>query len=304
MSIEARFRLERGAFRLDAALQAPGRGVTAVFGPSGCGKTTLLRAVAGLERTADGYCRVGQTVWQDGTRILPPHRRPVGYVFQEASLFPHLTVRGNLEYGLKRVPAGQRRIGLDEVVALLSLETLLDRRPQRLSGGERQRVALGRALAVSPRLLLMDEPLAALDAARKRDILPYLERLPRELDMPILYVSHDLDEVARLADHLALMADGRVTAAGGIRDMLTRLDLPPAHAPDAEALVEAEVAGHDADYHLSRLRFPAGEAQVLVRLDAGGVPLLSRITRRSADALGLHPGSRVFVQIKTVALVG
>ena len=168
MSIEARFRIERGEFLLDVDLAIPSRGVTALFGPSGCGKTTLLRAMAGLERNRGGRLRVAGQVWQDSGYFLPAHRRPLGYVFQEPSLFPHLTVRRNIEYGLRRTPVVQRRVGFEQAVRLLDVEPLLERRPHQLSGGEQQRVAIARALAVSPALLLMDGPLAALDARRKK----------------------------------------------------------------------------------------------------------------------------------------
>ena len=179
------------AFTLDVDLPLPGAGITALFGPSGCGKTTLLRAVAGLVRPQPGRVVVGDQMWQDDAAgvWLPTHRRALGYVFQEASLFAHLSVQGNLDFGLKRVPAAERRIALDQAIELLGIGHLLARRPSQLSGGERQRVAIARALATSPRLLLMDEPLAALDAARKAELLPYFERLQRELRIPLLYVS-------------------------------------------------------------------------------------------------------------------
>jgi molybdate transport system ATP-binding protein len=355
VTIDARFRIKRGHFSLDAAFVAPSRGVTAIFGPSGCGKTTLLRAVAGLEYAPDGYLKVAEETWQDEGRFVPCHRRPLGYVFQEVGLFGHLTVRRNLDYGFKRVADRARRVAFDEVVALLGVETLLERRPASLSGGERQRVAVARALLTSPRLLLMDEPLAALDRQSKDEILPYLDRLHEELAIPVLYVSHSPDEVARLADHLVLMHDGRVAAAGPIGEMMSRVDLPLAHGPDAEAVVEATVTDHDDLYHLTYLTFPGGRftvnrkdlplgrrvrlrvqardvslsltchatgtsilnifparveeiadenpSQVTVRLTAGGVPILSRITRKSAAALGLRPGSSVYVQVKSVALL-
>ena len=208
--IDARLALPRRGFTLDVALALPQTGVTALFGPSGCGKTTVLRALAGLERAA-GRVALGAEVWQDDAagRFVPTHERAIGYVIQEAALFPHLDVRRNLAYGLKRIAPGERRIALDQVVELLGITHLLERRPDTLSGGERQRVAIARALATSPKLLLMDEPLAALDAKRKAEVLPYLDRLHAELGIPIVYVSHAIDEVARLADHLVLMDAGR-----------------------------------------------------------------------------------------------
>lgn len=354
MTLAARFRIQRGEFVLDVDLRLPDRGISAIFGPSGCGKTTLLRAVAGLERDPAGRCQVGEEVWQDRERFLPPHRRSLGFVFQEASLFEHLSVRRNLEFGLKRMVADRRRVSLNEVAALLDVTRLLERDTQGLSGGERQRVAIARALLAGPSLLLMDEPLASLDRASKREILPYLERLHDDLAMPVLYVTHAGDEVARLADHLVLLENGRVRVAGPTAEVLTRLDVAQGQGAEAEAIVEAVACGHDETYQLSyldfaggqfsvagrvvpvdrrvRLRvlardvsltlesqtgtsilniFPAtvdelaetGPAQVLVRLDVGGVPILARITRKSASALELVPGKRVFAQVKAVALL-
>jgi molybdate transport system ATP-binding protein len=209
-TIEAQFDGRVGDFHLDVAFSIPAQGITAVLGPSGCGKTTLLRCISGLARLP-GRLTVGGTVWQDRARFAPPHRRPVGFVFQEASLLTHLSVRGNLTYGLKRslTPAV---IGFDEVVDLLGVAPLLDRSPARLSGGERQRVAIGRALLSQPRLLLMDEPLSGLDAASRGEILPYLDRLHATLSIPMLYVSHDLAEAARLADRVLTMCEGRIVA--------------------------------------------------------------------------------------------
>jgi molybdate transport system ATP-binding protein len=256
--IRAHFNLQLESFVLDASFSAPDVGVTALFGPSGSGKTTLLRCIAGLEHAA-GLLHVNGELWQDELRFIATHRRPLGYVFQEASLFPHLSVRANLEYGLKRIPAAERRVPLEQVVEWLGLDRLIDRGgPAQLSGGERQRVAIGRALLTSPRLLLMDEPLAALDSVSKSDILPYLERLHQELKIPVLYVSHALDEVVRLADHLVLLESGRVIASGALQETLARLDLPTAHLDDAGAVIEAVVAQHDEDYHLTRLDFPGG----------------------------------------------
>ncbi|HLE56474.1 MAG TPA: molybdenum ABC transporter ATP-binding protein [Rhodothermia bacterium] len=354
MTIEARFHIRRGEFALDVDLTVPGDGVIALYGPSGSGKTTLLRAIAGLERHRGGYLRVGDATWQDRDLFVPPHRRPIGYVFQEASLFPHLTVQGNLDYGRKRVPESDRSVSIDQAVALLDIGHLLRRKPDELSGGERQRVAIARALAVSPRLLVMDEPLASLDLKRKREILPYIESLRRELDIPVIYVSHLPDELARVADHMVILQAGAVTATGPIGELLTRLDLPLAHEPEAESIVAATVSDHDEEFHLTYLDFsggrftvarhdlplgrkvrlqiaardvsvtltprddtsvlnifPAtveqisheGESQVTIRLMAGNVPLLARVTRKSAAHLGLKPGLSVYAQIKSVAII-
>lgn len=354
MSIEARFKLSKPDFSLDVDLKIPGSGITSLLGPSGCGKTTLLRAFAGLEKCDEGYLKVSDSIWQDDGLFVPPHKRPVGYVFQESSLFSHISVAGNIEYGYKRLAKEQRRISLDKAIELSGVGHLLERKPDTLSGGERQRVAIARALAVSPGILLLDEPLAALDAARKQEILPYLESMHDELDIPVIYVSHSTDEVARLADHLVLLEKGKVAASGSIGEMLTRLDLPLARGENAEALIEAVVAGHDEEFSLTYLEFAGGnftvtrkdlpvgsavrlriiardvsltlehqsgtsilnifpvivdeisgigQAQVTVRLLAGGVPLLSRITRKSASLLGLEKGKMVYAQAKSVALL-
>lgn len=259
-AIRARFRLDYPGFTLDVALDLPGRGVSALFGHSGSGKTTCLRAIAGLERAAGGYLEVNGVVWQDDARgvFLPTHQRPLGYVFQEANLFEHLTIRRNLEYGMKRLPPTERRVSLEQAVELLGIAQLLERKPATLSGGERQRVGIARALAVSPAILLMDEPLAALDIKRRNEILPYLERLHDELEIPLLYVSHAPDEVARLADHLVLLEAGRVVASGPAVDLMTRLDLPLAHGDTAGALIAATVSSHEPDSHLSCIEFAGG----------------------------------------------
>ncbi|MDR4498038.1 MAG: molybdenum ABC transporter ATP-binding protein [Candidatus Scalindua sp.] len=295
MSIDIKLQVKKQDFVLDVDLKIPGRGITAVFGPSGCGKTTLLRAISGLEQSPAGFLKVGETVWQDHKRIIPTHKRPLGYVFQEASLFPHLNVRRNLEYGVKRVPETEGKISLNHAIELLRIEHLLPRKPSHLSGGERQRVAIARALAVSPRLLLMDEPLAALDLKSRQEILPYIESLHHELDIPVIYVSHSTDEVARLADYLVLLEAGRVKAAGVISDILTRLDLPLAHGKDAEALIEATVSGHDEDYHLTYLDSAGGRFTVIHRELPLGNAVRLRISARDVS-LTLEPQSNTSIQ--------
>jgi len=257
--IDAHLRLPRAGFTLDVSLALPERGVSALFGPSGCGKTSVLRALAGLERAA-GRVALGDEVWQDDERRLfvPTHRRPLGYVIQEAALFPHLSVRQNLDYGQRRASAGAQRVALEPIVDLLGLAGLMDRRPHTLSGGERQRVAIARALATGPRLLLMDEPLAALDAARKAEVLPFLERLHEVQAVPIVYVSHALEEVARLADHLVLMRSGQVVAAGALAEVMARLDLPTARGEGAGVVLGAVVVERDAAWQLARLRVGDG----------------------------------------------
>ena len=283
MTVEARFNLQRGGFHLEAELTAPATGITALFGPSGCGKTTMLRAMAGLEKCPGGYVRVDGEVWQDGPVFVPVHRRGLGYVFQESSLFAHLTVRQNLEYGYQRTSTGRRKTDPNEAAAMLGITHLLTRKPEGLSGGERQRVALARALVTAPVLLLMDEPLASLDAAGKAEILPYLKDVPTRLGIPALFVSHDLTEVSRLADHLALMEDGRILAAGPLNEMLTRTDLSLARMPEAAAVVTVITRAHDPRYDLTELDFSGGVLTV-PRLDLDpGQPARLRIMARDVS---------------------
>lgn len=283
--IVANFKGSDGGFALDVALQLPGRGVTAILGPSGSGKTTLLRCVAGLERARLSYLRVNGVVWQDDAAkvFVPVHSRPLGYVFQEASLFAHLNVQRNLDYGLRRVPLAERRVALGDAIELLGIGQLLERRSDTLSGGERQRVAIARALAASPRLLLMDEPLASLDGQRKAEILPYLERLHDELDIPVLYVSHAPDEVARLADHLVLLEAGRVLASGPTRELMTRMDLPLAHGDSAAAVIDATVTAIEPRYHLSQAAFSGGLISLLNPQLAVGQRVRVRIQARDVS---------------------
>jgi molybdate transport system ATP-binding protein len=357
--IDARLKIAYSAFTLDVDLHVPGRGVTALYGHSGSGKTTCLRCIAGLERPEHGFVQINDEIWQDSAKgiFVPPHKRALGYVFQEASLFPHLSVLANLQFGLKRIAKSQRRVDMAQATELLGIGHLLERHPQHLSGGERQRIGIARALLTSPKLLLMDEPLAALDSQRKSEILPYLQRLHDELDIPVLYVSHAQDEVARLADHLVLLSDGKALASGPIGETLARLDLPMAMGDDAGVIIEGLVSDYDADYQLITLQLPDtrltirvthapmkvgqalrckvqardisltlqnseissilnrlpvtvlseqsadNQAHVLIRLDAGGTPLLARITRFSRDQLGIHPGQQLWAQIKAVAVL-
>ncbi|MBL8422263.1 MAG: molybdenum ABC transporter ATP-binding protein, partial [Candidatus Accumulibacter phosphatis] len=285
--IRARLRIDRRDFRLDVDLTLPGCGITGLFGHSGSGKTTCLRAMAGLERASDGYFAIADEVWQDESigRFVPPHRRALGVVFQEASLFPHLSVRGNMQFGEKRAP--KHHFALPEVAELLGIEQLLDRSPGQLSGGERQRVAIARALLAAPQILLLDEPLAALDLKRKLEILPYMERLHRELSLPIIYVSHSPDEVARLADHLVLLDQGQVVASGPLKQVLSRIDLPAAFADDAGVVIETRLAAQEAD-DLSRLEFSGGRILVTRRDEPVGTLLRCRIHARDVS-LALVP---------------
>jgi molybdate transport system ATP-binding protein len=359
-TIRAEFKGTIGKFTLDAGFTAPAKGVTALFGPSGCGKTTVLRCIAGLLRVSDGLCEIDGDVWQDrnGT-YLPTYRRPLGYVFQEASLFPHLSVRRNLLFGAPRESdgAGRDRIAFDEVADLLGVTPLLDRSPRNLSGGERQRVAIGRALLSQPKLLLMDEPLSALDRATKNEILPFLERLRDRLSLPVVYITHDLAEVERLADQLVLMDKGRVIAAGPLADLQSDPSLPLASSHDAAVSLDGVIEAYDARYGLLRLGvrggsftvpappvrigehrrirviaedvslarnspgsssilnvLPArivsgkavgsGELVVVIALgaDGAGSRLLSRITQKAWEELGLGEGVNVYAQVKAVSL--
>lgn len=255
--IAAAFQGQFGSFRLDVEFSAPLRGVTALFGPSGCGKTTILRCLAGL-RKMPGRLSVAGQAWQDDAAkvFLRPHQRSVGYVFQEPSLFRHLSVRDNVMYGsLRSSRAGSRPIvEFSEVVELMGLASLLDRSPSALSGGERQRVAVGRALLAQPQLLLMDEPLAGLDQVAKEEILPYIETLQEKLSVPVLYVSHDLREVARLADSIIVLSAGRKVCDGPVQEILERLDLDPGDGQfEAGVVLQARVSDHDPEFHMTRL---------------------------------------------------
>ncbi len=288
MSIRVRFHLPYPAFTLDVDLDLSGGGITAVFGRSGSGKTMLLRCIAGLEPTADGLLTVNGETWQDGARRLPVHRRSLGYVFQEARLFPHLSVAANLDFGRRRIAERERRVSLTQAVELLGIAHLLERRPERLSGGERQRVAIARALASSPRLLLMDEPLAALDHARKQEILPYLERLHDELEIPVLYVSHSPDEVARLADQIVVMDDGRAVAHGPLTETLARVDLPLRLGEDVGVVFSGTVLERDGEWHLARIGFDGGEVWVRDGGAAVGRTVRLRILARDVSIARSH----------------
>lgn len=250
-----------GEFRIDVRLGLPSQGVSALFGRSGSGKTSLVNMLAGLMRPDRGRIVLDDTVLfdSDSGADVPPDRRRLGYVFQEGRLFPHLSVRNNLLYGHRRAPALDRTTTATEIIDLLGIGHLLNRRPASLSGGEKQRIAIGRALLAHPRLLLMDEPLASLDAARKEEILPFIERLRDHLRLPIVYVTHDLGEIIRLADTVALLADGRVTAVGGVDDILGRADLRALTGGyETGSLLRARVDGHNDRFGLTYLAFDGG----------------------------------------------
>ena len=352
-------RLPRADFELSVDLSLPAQGITALFGASGSGKTSLLRCVAGLERARNSVVRIAGETWQDDAAglFVPTWRRSLGYVFQESSLFEHLSVRDNLNYGLQRsANAGKRaQAALQEAIELLGIGSLLQRQPQQLSGGERQRVAIARALALQPKVLLLDEPLASLDMARRREVMPWLERLRDELRTPMLYVTHSGDEVARLADQLVVLEQGRIKASGPVAELLHQVEHPALGFAETAALLMGKVDQLDPAWHLARVAFAGGAvwvrdtglalgrpvrlrilardvslasaepqhssiqnqlpcvieaivpdshaSQRLVRLRCGNTLLQARVTARAIDALGLRASSRVWAQVKSVALV-
>lgn len=254
----ARFDVRFSSFRLDIDMDVPMSGITAIFGPSGSGKTTLLRCLAGLERAPHGFMQFGEEVWQDESlgRCLPLYERPIGYVFQEPRLFPHYDVRGNLLYGYKRIPVAARRVAPEQVIEILGIGHLLDRRIHKLSGGEQQRVAIGRALLTSPKLLLLDEPLASLDLQRKQELLPFIRQLHEHLRIPVLYVSHGLTEILQLADRVILLKDGHMVGAGTLSEVFTALDFRGVLGPHRiGAILDARVTHHDPQYGLTQLDF-------------------------------------------------
>ena len=280
-SLEIAIKLPFADFLLDVEQRLPFEGITAIFGPNGSGKSTLLRVLAGFDR-ASGRVALGDEVWLDtaGRRWVPPHLRPVGYMFQDLRLFTHLDVLGNLRFAVTRRSERRGSFTQEEVVDSLDLQSLLGRRIEALSGGERQRVALGRTLLTRPRLLLLDEPLSALDMDRKEEILPYLEKLPKRFEIPTLYVTHSIDEVARLADRILVLADGRVRALGPTAEIAERLDIQSLTGRfEAGVVVEARVIDHDPRYHLTTLDL---DGQTI------GMPTVS----------GLDPGATVRLRIR------
>ena len=351
--IECKIKIHLESFILDANFSIPDRGITVVFGPSGSGKTTLLRAIAGLEKSDKGFLKIGDSVWQEGGNFLATHKRQIGYVFQDASLFDHLDVKGNLNFVIKRA-VGLKEDFIESIHNLLEIKSLLNRTTTQLSGGERQRVAIARALLTNPKILLLDEPLSALDMKRKNEILPYLDSIHNDLEIPILYVTHSQSEMSRLADHLLLIEDGHIIGSGPVNDMLTRFDMPLSHGAEAVSIIEAKVVGREAKFNLMHLEFlggqfvvpdngfpvqtkvrirvvardvsltkskqvdtsilnifpatvqeivPEGEAQVMVRLKIKETIMLACITRMSSYKLRLEKGTKVFVQVKSVAIL-
>lgn len=286
--------LQRPHFRLQVDLSLPGRGVTVFFGASGSGKTTLLRLIAGLEQWPSASVTLLGEVWQAPDRFLPVHRRSLGFVFQEASLFAHLSARQNLQFAQQRAHPGPSLCEWDQVIDLLGLAALLDQRPDQLSGGERQRVAIARALLVNPKVLLMDEPLASLDEGRKQEILPYLEQLKRTVDRPILYVSHSPTEVARLADHLVVLEKGQVKTQGAIESLLSDLNLPVRLGEDAGAVITGQVEALDSRWHLAQVQLDGASLWIKNQGMVPGQTVRLRVLARDISlALSPHADSSI-----------
>lgn len=289
----------KNVFTLNVDLELPGQGVSAIFGPSGSGKTTFLRCIAGLEKPEQGYLNVNGQCWQDEKKFLATHRRPLGYVFQEASLFPHLSAAGNLAYAVKRSSVQPDIKFYDRVVATLGIENILQRYPAQLSGGERQRVAIARSLLVQPRILLMDEPLASLDNARKREILPYLDSLHANFDIPIVYVSHSVNEVARLADTITVLDEGAVVSRGKFNEVFSRIDSSLDFEEEAGAVIQAQVAEKSERWHLTRAVFDGGELWLRDSGEAVGQTLRIRILAKDVSlALVAHDDTSILNRLQ------
>ncbi|WP_246840491.1 molybdenum ABC transporter ATP-binding protein [Lacimicrobium sp. SS2-24] len=293
-------------FSLRVALTLPGSGITGILGPSGSGKTTLLRCIAGLEQPHDGLVMVNGQRWQDKDNVVPTHDRPLGYVFQEASLFPHLSAKGNLEFALKRATSSAASIAYDKVLEVMGIERLLGRYPTELSGGERQRVAIARALLIQPQLLLMDEPLSSLDDARKHEILPYLEDIRQSFDIPILYVSHSMEEIARLADYVVVMENGQAIAQGPLNEVFTRMDLPLAMDDQTGVVWQGEIIEHDSTWQLARIRCAGGELWIRDGGDRIGDRVRVRVLAKDVSlSLGCHTDSSILNRVAvTVSQLG
>lgn len=301
----AKFHLQhpQSRFALNVDLILPDSGVTAIFGESGSGKTTLLRCIAGLERAQQGHFVMKGETWQSDTVFLPTHKRPLGYVFQEPSLFPHLTAKGNLDYAIKRsgipLPAGL----YDQIIDLMGIESVLANNSQRLSGGEKQRVAIARALLIQPTLLLMDEPLASLDNARKQEILPYLEKLKSTLKTPILYVSHSVEEVMRLADHVVLMQDGKVATQGAIDEVFAQLKSPLLMNNDTSVLWQGQIIEQDARWHLSKVNCVGSKLWIRNNGDDIGQTIRVRILATDVSlTLSPHDDSSILNKLPVTVL--
>lgn len=309
-TITAKFKVHYPNFTLDFDQELPAQGVTVIFGPSGCGKTTVLRCLAGLEHAGQGYIKFRDNLWQDRHQFLPPHQRPAGFVFQDARLFPHLSVKANLEFGMKRAAERNPSLDWNTVVELLELGPHLERKPAGLSTGEQQRVALGRALLTSPQLLLMDEPLANLDARRKEEVLPFLLRLKHECKLPIIYVTHSIKETLQLVDHLVLLEEGRVKASGKAARVLSGTDASrKISSALSGALLETRVVGHELDFGLTRLEFegqtlyvphqPVAENNTLrVHLAARDISLVTGTAPAGTSVLNILKGTVAEIRMR------
>jgi molybdate transport system ATP-binding protein len=294
MSLHVELQHSLGSFQLTVQLEWQARGILALYGRSGSGKSTLLRCIAGLERSANGTVTFAGAPWQTAAHFVPAHRRAVGMVFQDARLFPHLTVTGNLLYAAKRASPTSGRVTMEAAVELLGLQALLSRDTSNLSGGQRQRVAIARALLTQPHLLLLDEPLASLDVESRAEILRHLQRLHNELQLPMIYVTHSIHEVSRLADDLALIDAGRIRGCGKLAEMLVRTDLPLAHQAEAGALVSGTLESHDTAHHLSLINVSGSLLAVSMRAVAPGTSQRLRIDARDVSiALQLPQASSI-----------
>jgi molybdate transport system ATP-binding protein len=296
--LDIHIKRQQGNFLLHAAFRSADVGVTALFGRSGAGKTSIINMVAGLVRPDEGHITVnGYCLFDSNTSVnVPPERRRVGYIFQEGRLFPHLSVRSNLVYGMRLTPKAERYVNFDQVVQLLGIDHLIDRRPANLSGGEKQRVAIGRALLTSPSILLMDEPLASLDSARKAEVLPFVARLSREFSVPILYVSHSLEEILNLADTMVILDSGKAVAAGSIEDLMSRRDLQLLTGySDCGAVISTVVDSQDETGGMTFLRFPGGILNVPHFSAANGTKVRVRIEARNV-AITLAAPEKISIQ--------
>ena len=306
--IHAQFSLKQAnentdGFSLDINIDIPGRGVTAIFGESGSGKTTFLRCIAGLEKAQQGTLVINGKTWQNNHTFLPTHKRPLGYVFQEASLFSHLTAHGNLHYAIKRSDETVSEAFYEKVITTMGIEKVLSRFPSQLSGGERQRVAIARALLIQPRILLMDEPLAALDNARKQEILPYLERLHNSFDIPILYVSHSMDEVARLADHVVVLHEGKVSAQGNLTQVFSRMDSPVQFTQESGVILQGNITEKDPQWNLMSVTFSGGKLWLHDSGEALHEPVRIRILARDLSlAINNHNDTSILNRIEVEVL--
>ena len=290
-------------FSLDINVDIPGRGVTAIFGESGSGKTTFLRCVAGLEKAPQGNLVINGSTWQDNRTFLPTHKRPLGYVFLEASLFPHLSAQGNLNYAIKRSDEPVSEEFYEKVVSTMGIKNILTRLPNQLSGGERQRVAIARALLIQPRILLMDEPLAALDNKRKQEILPYLERLHNSFDIPILYVSHSMDEVARLSDHVVVLHEGKVSAQGSLKEVFSRMDSPVQFTQESGVILQGRIVEKDSQWNLMSVAFSGGKLWLHDSGEAINEPVRIRVLARDLSlALNNHNDTSILNRLEAEVL--